>query len=81
MCVATILLRHSFEQAHFDLEGRLAARQPSPIGDAEDVRIHGDRGLAERHIEDHIRGLAPDPRKRFQRCTVCGNFAGIALDQ
>ena len=53
------------QQARFDLERRAARRQPGAVGDAEDVRVHRDRRLAEGDVQHHVGGLAADAGQRL----------------
>lgn len=43
---------------HF--ERVLAGREPRPVANAEQMRVHRDRRFTERDVEHHIRGLAAD---------------------
>ena len=58
-------------ELQFDLERRLAGREPGAVADAEDVRVDRDRRLAERDVEHDVRGLAADARQRFERLARC----------
>ncbi len=57
---------HRF-QFLLDLERIFSRRQPGAVADAEDVGVDRDGRLAERDVEHHIGGLAPDARQRLQR--------------
>ena len=46
--------------------GGLAGGEAGAVADAEDVRVDRHRGVAERDVEHHVRGLAPDARQRLQ---------------
>ena len=48
------LVGHHFQQSLLHRQRRLAARQAGAVADPEDVRIDGDRRLAERFGEDRI---------------------------
>jgi hypothetical protein len=50
-------------QLELHVQHVLARRHIGAIADAEDMRVHGHRMLAERHVEHDIGGLAPCPRQ------------------
>ena len=68
-------------QPAFDFVDILSRRQSGAIGDAKDVRVHGNRRLAEGCIQDHIGRLAPDTGKGLQ-CRACvRNLAAVFADE
>ena len=62
MRVLPELVRHDLHQPRLDLERVLAGRESRAVRDAEDVRVDGDRRLAERDVQHDVRGLAADAR-------------------
>src|SRR5579859_934709 len=73
--VAAEFLGHEFQQALFHLDHVGSGRDAGAIGDAEDVRIHRDRVLAERGIQNDVRGFAPDSGEAFEIVPVRWHFA------
>jgi hypothetical protein len=65
----------------FDLHDVAARRDAGAVADAEDVGVDGLRGVAEPHVEDHVRGLAPDARQRLERRAGGRHLAAVLLDQ
>ena len=63
----------------FEHVGRIG--QPQPVGDAEDVRIHGDGVRAERTAHHDVRRLAPHTGQGFQCVVVGGHLAAEADGQ
>ncbi len=45
------------------------------VAEAEDVGVDGEGRHAEGHVEDHVRGLAPDARQRLERLPVRRDLA------
>ena len=45
-----------------DGERRLPRREPGPVADAENMRIHGNRGLAEGRVEHDVGGFPANAR-------------------
>src|SRR5207245_1718093 len=70
-----------FHELVMDLVGVFGAGEPEPLGDPEDVGVHGDRRLAEGISQDDVGRLEADPRQRRQRVARPGNLAPVALDQ
>ena len=66
---------------HFDIERRLAGREPGAVADAENVRIDRDGRLAESDIEHDVRGLAADAGQRFQRLAIVRDLAAMLRDE
>ncbi len=51
------------------------------MGDAEHMRIDGNRGHAEGHVHDHVCGLAANAWQGFERVAVVWNFGAMVFDQ
>src|SRR5439155_1666210 len=66
MRVLTELRGHELQQAGFDVERILARRNAGAIGDAKDMRVHGDGCLAERDIQHDVGRFAADARKLLE---------------
>ena len=58
--VAAEELGHDFLELGFDLVDVLAGCEAGAVADAEDVSVDGEGFLAERGIENDVRGLAAD---------------------
>ena len=58
---------HALEQAQLDLHRRLPDRQTGAVGNSKDVRVDGERRIAEGVVEDHVGGLAADAGERLER--------------
>src|SRR6516164_84480 len=71
---------HLFEPA-LHLKRRFPDRESGAIADPEDVRVYCDRGLAERDVENHIRGLATDPRQCLECLTAAWDLASMLFNQ
>ena len=56
-------------------------REAGAVADAEDMRVHGERRLAEGDVEHDIRRLAPDAGQRLERVAIGGHRAAMALEQ
>ena len=74
-------LRHALEQAQLDLDRRRADGQSGAVGDAKDVRVDGQRRVAEGVVEDDVGGLAADPGKRLERLARARHLPAVLLDQ
>ena len=74
-------LRHVAQQLALDFERRLAGRKPGAVRDAEDMGIHGDGRLAERGVEDHVRGLATHAGQRFEVLARARHLAAVPVHQ
>jgi hypothetical protein len=79
--VAAEGLRNDLLELRLDLVDRLAWSQAGAVADPEDVRVDRERLLAERGIEDHVRGLSSDPRQRLQFLAGTRHFTAVAIDQ
>src|SRR3954464_4751733 len=73
--------RRELDQPVFHLARVVARGEVGAVGDAEDMRIDCHGRLAERRVEHHIRGLAPDPGQRLQLVTRRRHLAAVFLDQ
>ena len=69
------------EQAVLDFARRFSGCKAGAIADAEHVGIDGQRRLAEGDVQDHVRGLAPDPGQGFQRRAIMRHPAAVPVDQ
>ena len=58
--VAAERLRDDLVQLRLDLVRVLAGRKTGPVADPEDVRVDREGLLAERGVENDVRGLAAD---------------------
>src|SRR6185503_16741064 len=76
-----VFRRHHLLQFHFDFERCFAGRQSGAVSDAKDVRIDGNRRLAEGNVEDDVGGLAADTGQRLQRFARARNLAAMFGDQ
>ena len=68
-------------QPALHLQRRLAGSQPSAVGDAKDMGIHGDGRLAEGDVAHHIGAFASDPGERRQGLGVSRNLPAVLLRQ
>src|SRR5690625_375316 len=75
-CVGNRLDQLVLHRAH-----GLAGRQAGAVGDAEDVRVHGNGRFAEGGVEDHVGGLAADAGQRLQFLARARNLAAVVFDQ
>jgi hypothetical protein len=73
--------RHVVLDRALDLNDVAAGGDAGAVADAEDVGVDRLRGLAEPHVEDHVRGLAPHPRQRLERRAGRRNLAAVLLDE
>ncbi len=67
-------------QAALDIQHGTPGRETRAIGDAEDMRIHGNRRLAEGDVENHIGGLSSDTRQGFERFPGIRHLAVVVFD-
>src|ERR1700684_284517 len=81
MSILEVLPRSRCQECLLDREWRLARRKPGAIGNPENVRVDGNRCLAEHHVENDVRRLASDPRKRFERGAIPGNLTRVLRDE
>ena len=72
---------HDFIQTALDIEHGAPRRKTRAIGDAEDMRIHGNRGLAERDVQNHVGGLSSNPRQGLECFPGIRYLALMAIDQ
>src|SRR5687767_6568320 len=68
-------------QLQFYFEGILPRRQSGPVGDAEEVRVDGDHGLAERGVEHDIRRLAAHAGQALERLALFRHLAAVLFEQ
>ena len=81
MRVAPERLRDDLLELRLNFIDGLAGREAGPIGYAEDMRVDCESLLAERGVEDHVRGLAADARKRLQLLTSPRNLGIVIVNQ
>jgi len=81
MCATQIFLRCDAHELGFNFSRGFAAGEAGAVGDAKDVRIHGDRAFAEDFHQHDVCGLAPDARERLQRVALARHFAIVLIDQ
>src|SRR5512132_2068964 len=79
--VAQPSLRCPRQQRGFHLQRRAARGEAGAVGHSEDMRIDGDRRLAECHIQYDVGGLPPDAGERFESFAVVRHLAAVAFDQ
>ena len=58
-----------------------SGRQAGAIRDAENMRIDGDRGLAEGDVEHHVGRLAADAGQRLERRARARHLAAVLGEQ
>ena len=61
--------------------GRLARGESRAIGDAEDVRVDGDRRCAEGRVQHHVGRLPAHARQRLEGRPVAGHLAAVLVQQ
>ena len=71
---------HELEQALLDRIHVLARGDPGAVGDAEYMRVHGNRRLTECDVQHDIRRFAPDPGQAFERFACCRHFTAMLVD-
>jgi len=81
MRVLPIFRCDEFEK--FVLHGahRLASAKARAIGDAKDMRVDGDGGLAERGIEHDVGRFASHSRQRLECLAGLRHLAAVLRDQ
>ena len=67
--------RHGLDEPLLHFEWVLTRGESRAIRDAEDVRVDGDRGLAERDVQHDIGRLATHAGQFFQRFTRARHLA------
>ncbi len=73
--------RHAPQQPLLDRQRRAPRRQPAAVGDAKDMRVDGDRRLAESDVEDDVGGFAADPGQGLERLAGARHRAAMLLDE
>src|SRR6185312_3226816 len=81
MRVALELVGGVRRQGVLDGARGLAGGEARAVGDAEDVSVDGDLGLAEDDVENDIGGFAADAGEIFERIPIRGDLAAVELDQ
>ncbi len=75
-----VALGHQRADGVLDLD-RVLLLRPSPAPDEPaEVRVDGDAGDVERVAEDHVGGLAPDPRQLDELVQRVGQLTAVLLD-
>jgi hypothetical protein len=74
-------LRDDLLQLRFDFVDGLARREAGSVGDPEDMRVDGESLLAERSVQNDVRGLAPDAGKRLQLVARARDLRSMLVDQ
>ena len=75
--VAAERLRDDLLELGLDLVDRLARREAGAVADAEDVRVDGERLLAEGGVEDDVGGLSADAGQPCSSSRVRGTSPPI----
>src|SRR5690349_1434358 len=73
--------RHAAEQRVLDLARRPAGREPGPVTDAENMRVNRERAFAEGDVQDDVRGLAADTRKRLELVPLARHLSVVLFDE
>ncbi len=81
MGVALELGRNDALQRQLDFERIFARRQARAIADAKQMRIDRNGRLAERDIQNNIRGLAPDAGQRLKFLARARHLAAMLRNQ
>ena len=81
MRIALVFGRRDPIERGLDRERRFAGGEAGAVGHAEDVRVDGDRRLAEGDVEHDVGGFASDPGQRLQRGAVARHLAAMLLDE
>ena len=81
MGVVQVGTRDRLHQLALDLLDGGAPGQPKPVRHPEDMRVDGDRRLAEGGVEHDVGRLAPDAGQRFERLAIGRHLAAVLLDQ
>ena len=80
MRVCAELLGHDLDEAVLDFAHVAPGREPGAVRDAEDVRVDGDRRLAEGGVHHDVCGLAADAGQRLERRALARHFAAVPLE-
>ena len=72
---------YELEQALLDLVDVFAGGEAGAVGDAENMRVHGDGRLAESGVEYDIGGLAPHARQGFEGLARLRYFATVSRNE
>ena len=68
-------------QRQFYRQRRFPRRQSRAVTNAKQVGIHGDRGLAEGDVKNHIGGFPPHARESLQGLAIAWYLALMVVDQ
>lgn len=74
-------LGDALQEAVLDGAGGGAGGEAGAVGDAEDVGVDGDGGVAEGDVEDDAGGLAADAGQGFEGGAVLGNLAAVVVEE
>ena len=69
------------EQATFDLQNIFSRRNASPVGNAEDMGVHGNGRVSECRIQNDVCGLASHTGKRLEGISILRYLALMSLDE
>jgi hypothetical protein len=75
--VAPLVARDEFRDVVLHAARRRREGEAKPVRDAEDVRIHRERGFLERDRHHDVRGLPADARQGFERLALARYFARV----
>jgi len=75
------LLGNEPQQALLDFVDRLAMGEAGPVCHTKHVRIDGDRRLAERGVQDDVRGLSTYAGQRLERFARLRHFSAVIADE
>ncbi len=75
------LLRRCSQQPFLNCQWRFALSKTGAVAHTENVRVHGDRRLAKRSVQNDIGCFAPNSRELFKRLAGSRYFAVVLVDQ
>src|SRR5579862_6076020 len=81
MRVEPEFLRRELHKLALDGFGVLADGKPRAVRDAKDMRVDGDRRLAERDVHHDVRGLAAYARKLLERLAIARHLAAVFVEK
>jgi len=76
-----ILRRRDAHELSFGLSRRLGGGEACAVGDAEHMRVDGDRAFAEDFHQHHIGGFPPDAGQCLQRGPISRHFPAVHFQQ
>ena len=71
------LIRNEFQETQLDFQGVLAGCDVGAVRYPEDVRIDGNRRLAECDVQHHVRRFSPDARQCLQCFPRAGHLTPV----